>query len=223
MGEAIGESIVLALGLAVTSLPVVAIVLMLLEEGAGRRRLAFAVGWLVGTAAVLTVVIAASDSLGAGSDASPARWASIARIALGAGLLVLAVVDWRQRPRRGEAAELPGWMAALGGSTVTRSATLGLALASCNPKNVVLILGGGLAIAGAPGGLAVEVVGAVVFVLVATAPVTTLVLLYRFLGAGPRRALDAANAWMQANNAVVMAALLLVIGLLLVVNGIASL
>jgi hypothetical protein len=223
VGEAIGESIVLALGLAVTSVPVVAIVLMLLEEGAGRRRLAFAAGWLVGTAAVLAAVIAASDALGTGPDTAPARWASIARIVLGAGLLGLAVVDWRKRPRRGEPTELPGWMRALGGSTVPRSAGLGLALATCNPKNLVLLLSGGLAIAGAPVGVAGEIVGAAVFVLVATAPVNTLVLLYRYLGAGPRRALDAGNAWIQTNNASVMAGLLLVIGAVLLVNGVAYL
>ena len=223
MGEAIGESIVLAVGLAVTSVPVVAIVLMLLEVGAGRRRLAFAVGWTVGTAVVLAVVIAASDALGTDPDTAPARWASIARIVLGAGLLALAVIDWRQRPRRGEPAGLPGWMRALGGSTVPRSGLLGLALAACNPKNLVLLLGGGLAIAGAPVGVAGEVAGAVVFVLVATAPVNVLVLLYRFLGAGPRRVLDAANEWIQSNNAVVMAGLLLVIGVVLVANGVAYL
>jgi len=223
MGEAIGESIALAVALALTSIPVVTIVLLLLEEGAGRRRLAFASGWVLGTAVVLAVVIAASDVLGGGPDAAPARWASIARIALGTGLLALAVVDWRKRPRHGEPTELPSWMQSLGGSTVTRSGLLGAGLAAGNPKNLVLLLSGGLAIAGAPVGLAGEVVGAVVFVVVATAPVVTLVLLYRFLGTGPRRVLDTTNAWIVANNAVVMAVLLLVIGVVLVVNGIAAL
>ncbi len=223
MSEAIGESIALALALAVTSLPVVAIVLLLLEEGAGRRRLAFASGWVLGVTVAVAVVITASDALGGGADAGPARWAPIAKVALGTGLLALAVVDWRKRPRHGEPAELPAWMRAVGGSTVLRSGVLGLGLAAGNPKNLVLLLGGGLAIAGAPVGLAGEVVGAAVFVLVATAPVVALVLLYRFLGAAPRRTLDAANAWVVANNAVVMAALLLVIGAVLVLNGIAAL
>jgi hypothetical protein len=223
MGEAIGESIALAVGLAVTSAPVVAIVLGLLEEGVGRRRLAFAVGWLAGVAGVLAVVIAASDALGTGPDTSPARWASIARIVLGTALLGLAVVDWRARPRHGEPAELPPWMRALGGATVGRSLGLGFLLASCNPKNIVLLVSGGLTIAAAPTGLVGELVGAAVFVLVATSPVVVLVLLYRVLPPGPRQALDAANAWIQEHNAVVMAVLLLVIGAVLLVNGIASL
>ena len=59
MGQAIGDSITLAIGVAISPIPIIAIILMLLSKKAGANSLAFALGWVVGVAGLLTVVIAA--------------------------------------------------------------------------------------------------------------------------------------------------------------------
>ena len=223
MGQAIGDSILFAVGLAVSTLPIVAIIFMLLAGGSRARSLAFAAGWIVGTAAAVTVVIAASDLIGTGSTESPDRWVSVVKILLGAALLALAVVDWRKRPAPGAPAPAPRWMRSLEGFTPRRCAGVGALVAAVNPKNLVMVLGGGLAIAEAPASVAGEVVAACVFVVVGTSPAIGLVVMSEAFGPRSRRALASLSSWLQRHNAAVMAGLFLVIGTVLVVKGVGGL
>ena len=222
MGQAIGGSLVFAIGFAVTSLPIAVLVLVPLSRGDPALRPAFACGWAVGTAGAVAIVIAVSDAIGAGSESSPETWVLITKILFGTGLLVLAGREWRKRPAPGEAAHIPRWMRSVERATPAGSAGLGLAIAAANPKNLLMIVAGGLAIAESPVSVAGEVIAAAVFVLLAILPVVTLFVLYRYLGSRARKWLDGLTAWIEENSAAVMSVLLLVIGAALLGNGIAG-
>jgi len=218
MGQAIGESMVFAFGLAVTTLPIVAIIFMALVDREGPAAVAFVVGWIAGTAVGVTVFIVASDLLGSGDGPTP-TWVSVVKLVLGVGLLVLAVLEWRSRPAPGTTAPTPTWAGKVAALPPTRCAGLGAVIAVANPKNLAMVLGGGLAIADARVGVAGEIVAGAVFVVVATLPAIVLVVAARMLGERAGRALRATSAWLQQHNAAVMAVLFLVIGVVLVVNG----
>ena len=79
--------------------------------------------------------------------------------------------------------------------------------------------GGGLAIAGAPASSGWKVVAAVVFVVLAISTVVLPVALYRILGNRAQQPLESLNVWLQANNAAVMAVLILVIVVVLIGKG----
>lgn len=224
MEHAIGDSLVFALGLALTSIPAAAIVSMTLQGGRPSRRVAFAAGWVGGVAAVTAALVAMSDGLGATeSQGVVPRWVPVVQILLGCVLLLLAVKDWRKRPRPGRPPHVPTWMRSLERVTPVRSASLALAMAALNPKTIFLAAAGGVAIAEAPVGVSGEVVAAAVFVVLSTSPVLVFLVLYRYLGARVKRGLDRLNSWMKVNNALVTAVLLLVIGVVLIGNGIAEL
>jgi hypothetical protein len=220
MGQAIGESIALAVGVAISPLPVIAVILMLLSKRHGANTLAFAGGWVAGIAVAVTVVILASGSIGTGSDNTPSHGTSTARLVLGILVLLLGLRSWRKRPRPGEAATPPRWLRASQAMTPTKSAGLGVALAAVNPKNLLLIIGGGLAIAAAPASSGGKAVAAVIFVLLAASTVLLPIVLYHALGQRGERALESLNTWLQANSAAVMTVLLAVIGVLLIGKGI---
>jgi len=223
VAQAIGGSLVFAIGFAVTSLPIAVIVLVPLSKGDRVLRTAFACGWSVGAAGAMAIVIAVSDAIGAGSDTSPATWVLMAKILFGAALLVLAGWEWRKRPAPGDAAHVPGWMRLVENISPLGSAGLGLAIAAANPKNLLMIVAGGLAIAESPLSTGGEVIAAAVFVILAVMPVVMLFALYRYLGRRAQRWLDVLTDWIELNNAAVMAVLLLVIGTALLGNGIAGL
>jgi Sap, sulfolipid-1-addressing protein len=222
MGQAIGDSITLALGVAISPIPIIAIILMLLSKKAGANSLAFAFGWVLGVAGALTVVILASGAIGTGSGGAPSHGVSVVKIVLGVLLLLVGLRNWKKRPKPGQPAELPKWLQAIESITPAKSAGLGVALSAINPKNLLLIVGGGLAIANAPTSTGGKVVAAIVFVVIAISTVVLPVVLYRILGTRAQSTLESLNTWLQANNATVMAVLMLVIGVVLIGKGVSG-
>jgi hypothetical protein len=223
MGQAIGDSITFAIGVAISPIPIIAVILMLLSKKAGANSLAFAVGWVVGVAGATAIVIAASGAIGTDSGGGPSHGVSIAKLVLGILLLFTGLRHWRERPGPGEQASLPKWLQSIEGITPIKSGALGIGLSAINPKNLIMIVGGGLAIAGAPASSGGKVVAAVVFVLLAISTVVLPVVLYRILGNRAQRPLESLNVWLQANNATVMAVLILVIAVVLIGKGISGL
>ena len=144
------------------------------------------------------------------------------KLVLGVLLLFIGIRHWKKRPAPGEQASLPKWLQAIEGVTPAKSGALGIGLSALNPKNLIMIVGGGLAIAGAPASSGGKVVAAVVFVVLAISTVVLPVVLYRILGNRAQRPLESLNAWLQANNATVMAVLILVIAVVLIGKGVSG-
>jgi hypothetical protein len=69
------------------------------------------------------------------------------KLLLGLGLLLVAVRQFRGRPREGEEAPLPKWMGAIDRFRAGQALGGGTALAAANPKNLLLAVGGAAAIA----------------------------------------------------------------------------
>lgn len=134
MGAAIGAVLPLAVGVALSPVPIIAVVLMLATPRGRVNGPAFLAGWVVGLAVAGTVVLLISAGAGAsGGPSEPATWVEIVKIVLGAALLVLAFLQWRGRPRGDEEPSLPGWMATIDTFGPGKAAGLGLLLSAANP------------------------------------------------------------------------------------------
>ena len=144
MGEAIGDLLPAAVGVAISPLSIVAVVMMLVSTRARTNGPAFLAGWLVGVA-------------GRRHRSSPARERRkrrrpaarrLGRLAkAGALLLLLSLRQWRGRPHADEEPVTPKWMGALDGFTPIKAAAAGVALSALNPKNLLLTVAGAAAIA----------------------------------------------------------------------------
>lgn len=220
MGAAIGQSLPLAVGVLVSPIPIVAVALMLVSARARVTAPAFVVGWILAVAIV--TLAAAWLTGGAAADGDdPAVWTGWLRIVLGALLLLVAVRQWRSRPRGDSAPSVPGWMRAIDRFTAVRAAGLGALLSAVNPKNLLLVIAGGAAIGSAGHGPSDLVVAAAVFTLVASSTVVAPVVVYLAMGDRAAEPLDRLKTWLVRENAVIMAILLLVIGAKLIGDGIA--
>lgn len=221
MGLAIGASLPYAVAAALSPLPITAVTLILLA----RRRIAsslFAAGRIFSYALVLTVVIAASELIRPGTDVAPSAAGEIARFALGAIALGAGIWTWLSRASSDKSTSPSRWLGAVGRMTPTRSAALGFAL-SAGPKNLVLLAGGGLAIAGARVTWAGEALAGVVFVAVASSTALVPVVLYWALGTRALNWLRSGQEWMQMNSAAISAVLLILVGVVLIGSGISGL
>src|SRR4051812_29030546 len=102
-----------AIGVAISPLPIVAMVLFLVTPRGRVNGPAFLLGWLVGLAILGAIVLALSDGADASEGGGPATWVSWLKLALGLLLLLLAVKQWRGRPKVGAETEMLRWMGAL--------------------------------------------------------------------------------------------------------------
>jgi threonine/homoserine/homoserine lactone efflux protein len=146
----------------------------------------------------------------------------VIKIVVGVLLLLLALKQFRSRPRDGVEPSLPKWMSAIDSMTAGRSLVLGFVLSALNPKNLLMGIAAGLAIGS--GGLSVGegVVVIAVFTIIAASTVAIPVIGYLAASARLAGPLEALRTWLVHNNATVMAILLLVIGVVVIGKGIAS-
>ena len=158
-----------------------------------------------------------------GSDAAPPVWVSVVKIVLGLGLLLLSVKNWRDRPGEGVEPPAPKWMAAIDGFTPVKAAGLSALLADVNPKNLLLVVSGGAAIAtGAAGSTSAKVTATIVFAVVASLGVAAPLVIYLAMGERAAGILQNLRTWLVHNNAAIMAVLLLVLGAKMVGDGISG-
>ena len=223
MADAIGQVVAFGVVVGLSPIPIIAVVLMLGTPRARVNGPAFVLGWVLGLALVGTIVLVAAGAAGASENEEPATWASVLKLVLGALLVVLALEQWRGRPLEGEQAAMPQWMRTIDHFTPARALAIAVALSAVNPKNLLLTLSAGAAIAGTGAETADQAIALAVFVLIGTLGTGVPVALYFALGARATRMLDDLKTWMAANNATIMTVLLLVIGAKLIGDGITGL
>ena len=218
MGAVIGEILPLAIGIAVSPVAIIAAILMLFSKRAGSASSGFLSGWVLGIAVVTGIFTALAGTLQTGGEPSAA--VSWIKIGLGALLLLVGIRQWRGR---GGQHDNPKWMAAIDEFTFVKSLGLGILLSAVNPKNLIMATGAGLAIGSAALSVGNDVVTIVVFTAIAASTVAIPVIAYAVAAEKIRGPLDMLRAWLQANNATVMATLILVIGAVLIGKGISGL
>jgi threonine/homoserine/homoserine lactone efflux protein len=220
MGSVIGELIPLAVAVAITPISIIAVILMLFAHHASRTVAGFLLGWVVGIVVALVVFELIAGAINLGSTAQPSTGASWLTLILGVGLILLGLWEWRHRPRPGQAADLPARLSAVDTLTAERAARLGLALAVANPKNLVMAIAAGLAIAGGHLGVGQQVIAIAVFTVVAGSTLAAPVIAYALAAARARPPLDRQKTWLAEHNADVLGAVLVLIGAVLVGKGI---
>jgi threonine/homoserine/homoserine lactone efflux protein len=222
MWQTIGDLLPSAVGVALSPVPIIAVILMLGTPRARSNGPAFALGWVLGLVivSVLVVLLASgADDPDSGSSTT-ADWV---KVVIGALFLVMAFGQWRKRPKAGEHAEMPSWMSAIDRFTAGRSLGLGALLSGANPKNLALTLAASATIAQAGSSGGETTVAIAVFVIIGSLTVAGPVLFYVFAPTKAAGPLESIKQFMAEHNAVIMMIVLLVLGAKVLGQGIAGL
>ena len=225
MGQAIGDILPLALAVAISPIPIIAIVLTLGTPRARPNSIAFTVGWLAGLTIVGALMLAASSGNATQSSGAPATWTSVLKLVFGLLFLALAVHSWRGRPKHGEEAEMPKWMQALDTFSAGKMLGVGALLSGLNPKNLALTVAAATTIAQAGISSGQEAVALAVFIVIGSLTILTPVAIYFLMGAKAKEILDELKGFMAAHNGAIMTVLFLVLGAKLIgeaINGFSS-
>lgn len=179
--------------------------------------------WMVSVFVVGGVAILAAGGSGAESGDHTSSGASTLKVVFGVLLLVLALKQWRGRPKAGEDARTPGWMNAVDRFNAMRAAALAVGLSVINPKNLVLVISAAGAIASTSSAAATKLLDLLFFTVIATIGVGVPVVLFFVMGERSEPLLDRLKTWMIAHNAVIMTVICALIGALLIAEGVGEL
>ncbi len=210
MGDAIGETLGYAVGIAISPIPIAAVILMLFSGRARSNSVAFLVAWLAGIALVTTIVVAVPGL--ETTDAEPSATTGWIKLALGALLLLAGARQWRARPGPHDEAPVPGWMARIDDLRPLAAAGLGFLLSALNPKNLLLAAAAGATMGALDLSTGDTAVTVAVFTVIAALTVAVPVIAYLVAGHRLDDTLEATKAWLIDNNTAVMAVLFVVFG-----------
>lgn len=223
MLEVLGSTLANAVAIAISPLPIIAVILLLMSPRAKRVGPAFLLGWIVGILLVTTVTTLLAGVIPEPSETEGSQPViGVIQLVLGALLLLLGVRQWRSRPAPGEEGELPAWMSKLDSMKVPAVAGLALALAAANPKNLLLAAAAGTVIG--RGGLGVGAVAVVIVIFTVVAAISVLVPVVIAVSAPKKAAAVLSNlrTWLGANNAVIMTVVFLILGAQIIGKGLGN-
>ena len=183
--------------------------------------LAFVAGWLAGKAVITVVFIGVPRLLDGleGLNRTPPDWTVWPRIVAGV-LSIIAGVLLGRRPQK--TVETPRWVGRLKEITPTAAAAVGVGLTVVNFKVLLACAAAGLAI----GAAHVSTVGAtaavVYFTAIAGSTAAVPILAYVVWTHHVDRQLERFKAWLQRRQNAITGALLVLIGIALLYNGISA-
>jgi threonine/homoserine/homoserine lactone efflux protein len=225
VGEAIGQVLSFGVGVALSPVPIIAVVLMLATPKGRANGPAFIAGWIIGLAGLGAVLLVGASGAEASSSGAPQEWVSIVKIVLGVLLLLVAARQWRGRPRGDAQPELPAWMKTIDTFTPPKAFGMGILLSAANPKNLILVVGAAAAIAQTGVDTADQAVALAVFVVLGTLGPGIPVAIYFLMRDRAAAILQSLRGWMARENTTIMAVLCLIIAAKLIgdaVSGLAS-
>lgn len=223
LGATIGEILPLAVGVALFPIPAIAVLLLLSTQHARANGIGFAAGWMIGVAAAITTVALLTDTASADMDLDTSAFVTWLKLLLGVGLLLLSLRQWRGRPSPGEDPQMPGWMKRIDGFSAGKAFRTGVMLSAANPKNIAIMVAAGGAIAQNALGFAHMAIALGLFTSVASVTTAGPVLYYLLGGERAMLVMDGAKRWMIQNSTTIMCVLLMILGVILVGNGIRGL
>jgi threonine/homoserine/homoserine lactone efflux protein len=207
----------------VSPINVIAAILLLFTKKPIANASSYLAGFIVGVGAVLAALVALATAVDLTGGSGPSRVASIIRIVLGGYLVFAGIRKFRGRPRAGESATSPKWMAGISSFAPPKSFATGVLVGGLNPKNIAVGIAAALTITAAGLPVPQQVAVSALYVLVAILGVAAPILVVVFLGDGADAVLESWKDWLEQNSGTVMAVIFFAFGVVLLGNGIAGL
>ena len=217
MLSALGELLPIAVALAVSSVPIMATILILLSPKRNHSAIPFLIGWVAGMAGVVIVAAAGASALPLSPLRAPQRAIGIAQIVVGLAVLVVAVLAGR-RAARAPVDRQSRWLHRV--DRLGPAAALGLAFVlNLRPKGLLLGAAAGLAIAASSldGADTIAVVAIYVGLASSTVIVPIVVTLVAPARMEPR--LVVTRDWLSHNSAHITVVVLVMVGFVILGAG----
>lgn len=222
MLQAIGHILPIAVAVAISSVPIMATILILLSPNRNRSALPFLIGWALGMAAVVTICTISAQAVPTPrAERRPETAIGVGEILVGAALVVGAIAVW-WRARRNPSAAMPKWLSTVGSFGPWASFGVALAL-NVRPKGLLLAIAAGLALRGDDLTATESAIAIGIYTIVGASTVAVPVIATL---AAPERMeprLLAGREWITRNSAVITALIMVLIGVVIIGTGLGRL
>ncbi len=207
----------LAVAVALSVMPILAAVLILLAPNPVPVSVRYLIGWAFGVM-LLVIVFALGAAVlpRSGKEVTP-PWVHGAELVL--GVLLAGYAVWALRRTKPPSQEQPAWMRAVARLSPRQALYFGMAM-NVRPKNLTLAIAAGIAIGSSAMDPIYSVLTVVIFVVIAISTVGGLVLAYAVGDKRVRPALVHFSNWLQGNTALVLNVSLLLIAAFLIGLGV---
>jgi hypothetical protein len=113
VGQGISEVLTFAVGVAISPVPIIAVILMLFSQRARVNGPLFMLGWAIALALVSGIACVVAHQTNAATSSTTSDTISWGHIVLGVLLLLATARNWRSRPAVGTEPPMPKWMAGI--------------------------------------------------------------------------------------------------------------
>ena len=218
MGPALGALLPIAVAAAMSSVPIMATILILLSDQRGRSAVPFLVGWVLGGVILVSVGTIAANSIPQPRPRRADTTVGILEILLGVALVLYSLRSmFRDADSVGGSASR--WAERVGALGAVKSCSLGLAL-NIRPKGLILSAAASLALRSAKLGVEETVLLILVYSAIATSTVTIPIVATLVSPDRMEPRLINARDWLDEHGYVVTATVMLLIGVIILGTGI---
>ncbi|PZQ89832.1 MAG: hypothetical protein DI534_08650 [Leifsonia xyli] len=223
---ALGVLLPLAIGVAFSSVPILAMIVLLLSPRGQASGVAYLIGYAAGLAGVTVGFTAGLRAIPRDDAPLPDLWVGLGEIVVGVVGVVFAIVSFRQvrvRRRASDAPpELPGWLRRVGALGPGSSFALGIVL-NLRPKALVIATAAALAFNAqglAPLAWAIDTA---VYLAIGLSTVAAPVIIVWRSGEMARPMLERAHEWLARHSYIVTSVVVLMVGVVLIGDGLSRL
>ncbi|WP_159604326.1 GAP family protein [Agromyces humi] len=222
MLQAIGHILPIALAVAISSVPIMATIVILLSPKGAQTALPFLIGWVLGMATMVTIFTVGAHAIPSPrSDRRPDTAIATAEILVGAALVVIAIIEWRRAMRHPSDA-MPKWLESV--DKLGPWSAFGIAFAlNARPKGLLLAIAAGLAIRAPDLSVGEAAIVIAIYTVIGASTVVVPIILALFDPKGMQPRLVAMKDWISRNQATVTALIFILIGVFIIGTGLAGL
>lgn len=216
LGQVVAEFFPLAVGVALSPLPLIAAVIVALGAGGGGRASALLAGRFLGVVVVVGVFAALSELF---ADAGGSEVVlAVVNVLLGLAMMVFGVITWVRRPGGDAPDAPPKWMASLTGISGTNAFGLGFTLSVANVKELAFGAGAGILIGSTLTEVSPTVAAVAIFAAIGSLTAALPVVAVLVGGDRIRPALDRLHSGLTRSSRTITAVVLVLFGAVLVAS-----
>lgn len=213
MDKTIAEILPYAIAVALSPMPIAALILMLLSKRARINSVMFTIGWIMGLAILVFAVSFLVGDVNATAAKDGFSLKTILHGTLGVLLILFAVAQWKKRTKKGKVAKMPQWMSAVEKFSPIKAFAIGLLLAVVNLKNTPVGIAVGATLSHLTTGSA-AFTGFIAYLILASCTITIPTFGFLLLGKSLQSPLTNLKNWLITNNATIMFGLFLLLGVI---------
>lgn len=220
MIDALKEALPLAIALAFSPFPLIAIIILLMTPKAKINSLWFLLGWVLGIyfIGLLVFMIPGLESDGQ----TPTFFSGIIRIIIGLVLLIFAFKTWLKRPRPGDKIVTPKLFTTIDSFGEKKSMLTGFLFSAANVKNIALSAAGSARINQFLSGEGQAYVALALFALIGSLVLMFPVMIYVIAGTKIEPTFVVWKKWLIKNNKILLVIILGFIAFILIKAGLQS-